>query len=300
MWFLPPDAARRRVPAQDDEKSGDGDATWTRCGTATQLPQRWTSVVVNRTTLLEGESQMIEFRALGALAVVVDGEEVAIGGPRQRRLLAMLLVHHDDVVSADRLADAVFDGEPTDAALTTLRSYVARTRRVIGADSSDVRLITQAPGYALRTSPGSFDAVCFEQCVEEGRRQLATGDPALAAVSLQSALKMWAGPAYAEFANEQWAQPEAQRLEELRLAALERLVDAELECGRAADTIPKLEALVKDHPLREAFRAQQMLALYRAGRQVDALRVFRRSVSNRLPGSSNSSGASSITTPGSS
>ena len=218
---------------------------------------------------------MIEFRALGALAVLVDGEEVAIGGPRQRRLLAMLLVHHDDVVSADRLADAVFDGEPTDAARTTLRSYIARTRRVIGAASSDVGLITQAPGYSMRTAPGTFDAVCFEQRLEEGRRQLTTGDPALAVVTLQSALKMWAGPAYAEFADEEWAQPEAQRLEELRLAALERLVDAELECGRAADTIPTLDTLVKDHPLREAFRAQQMLALYRAGRQVDALRAFR-------------------------
>ena len=217
---------------------------------------------------------MIEFRALGSLAVVIDGEEVSVGGPRQRRLLAMLLVHRDDVVSVDRLAEAVFAGEPTPAARTTMRSYVARIRRVIG-ETPAASLLTQAPGYALRVAPESFDVARFEQQLEAGRRQVAAGDAALAVGTLRSALAIWSGSAYAELADEEWVFLEAQRLEELRLSALERLVDAELACGRASETVALLESLVVDHPLREAFRGQQMLALYRAGRQVDALRAYR-------------------------
>jgi DNA-binding SARP family transcriptional activator/WD40 repeat protein len=218
---------------------------------------------------------MIEFRALGSLAVVVDGRETSIGGPRQRRLLAMLLIHRDDVVSVDRLADAVFAGEPTDAARTTMRSYIARIRRVVGSDSKAVALVTQAPGYSLHAASDAFDVAAFEERLEAGRRQHATGDPALAIATLRSALELWAGDAYAEFADEEWAFAEAQRLEELRLVALEWLVEAELACGRATESVALLDQLVTDHPLREAFRSQQMLALYRAGRQVDALRAFR-------------------------
>jgi DNA-binding SARP family transcriptional activator/WD40 repeat protein len=217
---------------------------------------------------------MIELQALGSLSVVVDGEETSIGGPRQRRLLAMLLIHRDDVVSVDRLAEAVFAGEPSDAARTTMRSYVARMRRVLAVDSSDVELVTKAPGYALRAPAAHFDAARFEVLLDQGRRQLATGDPALAVGTLRSALELWRGHAYAEFADEAWAIAEAQRLEELRLVALERLADAELACGRAVDAIAMLDGLVTEHPLREAFREQQMLALYRAGRHVDALRAF--------------------------
>lgn len=217
---------------------------------------------------------MIELRALGSLAVVVDGEETPIGGPRQRRLLAMLLVHHDDVVSVDLLAEAVFAGRPTEAARTTMRSYVARMRRVLGSDGVGVELVTKAPGYALRLPPDSFDVTLFESLLDTGQRQLATGGPALAVTTLRSAIELWRGHAYAEFADEEWAITEAQRLEELRLVAAERLADAQLACGRATEAIPMLDRLVAEHPLREAFRLQQMLALYRAGRQVDALRVF--------------------------
>jgi DNA-binding SARP family transcriptional activator/WD40 repeat protein len=218
---------------------------------------------------------MIEFRALGSLAVVVDGQETSIGGPRQRRLLAMLLIHHDDVVSVDRLVDAVFAGEPTDAARTTMRSYIARIRRVVGADSPTVALVTKPPGYSLRIETDVFDVSAFEARLEAGRRQHATGDASLAVATLRSVLDLWAGDAYAEFADEEWAFAEAQRLEELRLVALEWLVEAELACGRAAESVALLDQLVSDHPLREAFRSLQMLGLYRAGRQVDALRAFR-------------------------
>jgi WD40 repeat protein/DNA-binding SARP family transcriptional activator len=217
----------------------------------------------------------MEFRALGSLAVMADGRELSVGGPRQRRLLAMLLIHRNTVVSVDRLADAVFAGEPTDAARTTMRSYIARIRRVIGDDTDDVALVTQAPGYALRVAPEVVDAGRFEMLLGEATQRLAVGDPAAATVAARQALATWNGDAFAEFADEEWAQPEAQRLEELRLVANERLIEAELACGHAGEAIARLEQLTGAHPLRESFRSQLMLALYRSGRQVDALRAFR-------------------------
>src|SRR6188472_1244206 len=117
-----------------------------------QRGDRWTSRF-----LQPPGGNVIEFRALGPLAVVIDGAEASIGGPRQRRLLAMLLVHHGDVVSVDRLADAVFDGEPTEAARTTMRSYIARIRKVIAAGAPDVELVTRAPGYGLVGPRTGFD-----------------------------------------------------------------------------------------------------------------------------------------------
>ncbi|MFC6285413.1 BTAD domain-containing putative transcriptional regulator [Nocardioides sp. GCM10027113] len=219
---------------------------------------------------------MIRFHALGGLAVTDErGGEVGIGGPRQRRLLAMLLIHRDAVVSVDRLADAVFAGVPTPAASTTLRSYVARTRRLIDGEGNGTAVVTRAPGYVLRVPAELFDVACFERSVAEAGASLGRDDPEGAAALLREALALWRGDAYAEFADEDWARPEAQRLQELRLVAQERVVEAELACGRAAEMIPRLEALVREQPLREGFRAQLMTALYRVGRQADALAVFR-------------------------
>lgn len=219
---------------------------------------------------------MIRFHALGGLTVTDELRgEVGIGGPRQRRLLAMLLIHRNAVVSVDRLADAVFAGAPTPAASTTLRSYVARTRRLVDGAQSGTVVVTQAPGYVLRVPVEAFDVACFERSVAEGRARLGRDDPAAASAILREALALWRGEAYAEFADEDWALPEAQRLQELRLAAQELLIDAELACGQGAAVIPEVEALTREHPLREGFRAQLMIALYRAGRQADALRVFR-------------------------
>src|SRR5215203_4334645 len=146
---------------------------------------------------------MIEFRALGSLAVVVDGVETPIGGPRQRRLLAMLLIHRQSVVSVDRLADAVFAGDPTNAASTTMRSYVARIRKVIdGAPAVDgcpqVTVLTQAPGYALQAPAEAVDIGRFERLLAEGQHQLAMGDAAVAGASIRKALAVWNGDAYAE------------------------------------------------------------------------------------------------------
>ena len=217
---------------------------------------------------------MVEYRALGGMTVSDNGDEVSVGGPRQRRLVAMLLIHRNTVVSADQLSEAVFAGDPTPAARTTLRSYVTRLRKAIDGDGAGSGVVYRAPGYMLEVPDDAFDVPCFEHLVSEARSRLERDDAVTAASSLRAALALWRGDAYPEFATEDWARPEAQRLGELRLAAFEHLVDAELACGRAAELIPQLENLVADHPLREAFRAQLMLALYRAGRQVDALRAF--------------------------
>jgi WD40 repeat protein/DNA-binding SARP family transcriptional activator len=222
-----------------------------------------------------GGRGMIEFHALGPVSATDGDRELAIGGPRQRRLIAMLLIHRDTVVSVDRLAEAVFAGEPTAAAATTLRSYVARVRRVVDGVPSGPRVITRAPGYMLQVTPDGCDVARFERGVAEAGGCLARGDPGGASLAVRSALDLWRGPAYAEFADEEWAQPEAERLEELRLVACELLVEAELACGRATETIPTLEHLCASEPLREAFRAQLVVALFRTGRQGDALRAAR-------------------------
>ena len=218
---------------------------------------------------------MIRFHALGGLSVSENGDEMSVGGQRQRRLLAMLLIHRNAVVSVDRLAEAVFAGEPTPAASTTLRSYVARIRKVVDANGSAPMVVTQAPGYVLRVPSEAFDVACFEHLVADAGSRLARGDASGASPVFREALGLWRGDAYAEFADEDWVRPEAQRLEELRLVAVERLVEAQLACGRAVETIPEIESLVREHELREGFRAQLMTALYRAGRHADALTVYR-------------------------
>ncbi|MET0526582.1 MAG: BTAD domain-containing putative transcriptional regulator [Nocardioides sp.] len=209
-------------------------------------------------------------QALGAVRVSRDGVEQKLGGGRQRRLLAVLLIHRDTVVSVDRIADIVFEGAPTDAAATTLRSYVARLRRTL-----ESAVVTRSPGYQLDTAGLTIDVVDFEAGLQAGRAALQRQDPAGAVERLTAALALWHGAAYAEFADEPWAYPESQRLAELRLTAEELLIEAELACGHAEQVIPALEALCREHPLREAFRGQLMTAHYRAGRQADALAVLR-------------------------
>ena len=209
-------------------------------------------------------------QALGAVRVSRDGVEQKVGGGRQRRLLAVLLIHRDTVVSVDRVAEVVFDGKPTDAAATTLRSYVARLRRPLGT-----AVVTRSPGYQLDTAGLVIDVVDFEAGVQAGRAALQRQDPAGAVERLNTALALWHGEAYAEFADEPWAYPESQRLAELRLTAEELLIEAELACGHAEQVIPAVEALCREHPLREVFRGQLMTAYYRAGRQADALAVLR-------------------------
>ena len=218
---------------------------------------------------------MVEFIALGGLAVTESGEPVAIGGPRQRRLLAMLLIHANTVVSVDRLAEAVFAGEPTPAANTTMRSYIARIRRVVNnGHEGGPSILTQSPGYVLQLPTKALDVARFEARLADARSSLGREDAPGAAAEARAALALWQGEAYAEFADEDWARPEAQRLGELRIVTHETLMEAELACGRAVELIPELEALSAEHPTRESFQAQLMLALYRSGRHTDALRSF--------------------------
>ena len=217
---------------------------------------------------------MLEYRALGGLCVVDDGDDVNLGGPRQRRLAAALLIDRNRVVSVDRLGEVVFAGEPTPGAATTLRSYVARLRRVVEGAGSGSRVVTRQPGYMLEVGDAAFDVARFEASVATGRACLTHADPADASRALREGLGLWRGAAYAEFADEDWVRPEAQRLAELRLVAYDLLADAELACGRAAEAASDLEVLAAEHPLRESFQAKLMLALYRSGRHVEALRAY--------------------------
>jgi WD40 repeat protein/DNA-binding SARP family transcriptional activator len=219
---------------------------------------------------MTANKSVLGIHALGAVRVSRDGVEQSIGGSRQRRLLAVLLIHRDTVVSVDRVAEVVFEGRPSDAAATTLRSYVARLRRTLGT-----AVVTRSPGYQLDAAGLAIDVVDFETGVQAGRVALHRQDPASAVERLSTALAMWRGDAYAEFADEPWAYPESRRLAELRLTAEELLIEAELARGHGEQVVPVLEALCREHSLREGFRGQLMRAYYSVGRQADALAVLR-------------------------
>jgi YVTN family beta-propeller protein len=215
----------------------------------------------------------MQFFVLGPVEAYEDGRPVAVGGGRQRALLALLLVHSGEVVSRDRLIDELWAGQPPVSASQSLDAYLSRLRRAFREAGGDDVLATRAPGYVLATN--DTDVSRFEALVEEGRAALAAADAGRAAELLREALGLWRGPAYAEVADEPWAQTEARRLEELRLAAIEDRIDAELALGRHAALVPELEALAARHPTRERLTGQLMLALYRSGRQADALAVYR-------------------------
>ncbi len=214
---------------------------------------------------------------LGPIRLVADGEPVDLGGPRQRRLFGVLAMHRGSVISTDRLIDAVFDGDPPDAARRTFRTYVARLRRaldVAGIDASGV-LITEANGYLVPESAIDLDSAQFEEALADSHDRLAAGDADGAALGLDEALGLWSGPAYGEFADEAWASVEAIRLTALKTVARERRAEAILESGRHAAIIPDIEALMDEEPFREEPCRLLMLALYRSGRHADALRAGR-------------------------
>jgi DNA-binding SARP family transcriptional activator/WD40 repeat protein/predicted Ser/Thr protein kinase len=216
----------------------------------------------------------MEFGVLGPLSVTTAHGEVDLGGARQRRLLAALLAHAGQIVSLDRLTDMVFEGDPPRSATTTMRSYVARLRRSLAAadDAASDLVVTEQRGYGLRIELDHLDAARFEASIEMARSQLADRDAIGAAAILRDGLELWRGNAYGEFAHEEWAHAEATRLNELKTVAQEELNDSLLACGLASDVVSATRGLVAEHPLRERLRAQHMLALYRAGRQVEALR----------------------------
>ena len=240
----------------------------------------------------------MDFRILGPLDVRDGGRPLALGGEKQRAVLAVLLLHRNEVVSADRLIDELWGESPPAGARQTLRAYVSKLRRAMGSNGAasavggdsarkpgDGVLLTRGHGYLLEVAPGELDLDRFAETAERGRDALAAGRPEDAARLLREALSVWRGPPLAEFSYERFAQTEIAQLEELRLGAVEDCVEAELALGHARELVAELRNLVTRHPLRERLRGQLMLALYRSGRQAEALEVyqeFRRTLSEQL------------------
>ena len=208
----------------------------------------------------------MEFRILGPLEVEDGGRVLSLGGAKQRMLLAFLLLHANEVVSRDRLIDELWGDEVPETAATAVQVYVSQLRKVLGRDV----IVTRAPGYLISVQYGELDLARFEQLVAHAREM----PPAQADEELRTALSLWRGPPLAEL-DASFASHERARLEEQRLGALEQRIQSDLELGRHAELGSELERLVHEHSLRERLRGQLMLALYRCGRQADALDVYR-------------------------
>src|SRR5213596_2292853 len=212
------------------------------------------------------------FSLLGPLTATVEGTPIELGGQKRRALLAALLLRAGEVVRRDELIDALWGEDPPDTARNTIQVYVSQLRKLL----PEGMLETAPPGYRLVVETDAIDLFEFVRLSEEGRTALGTGDAARAADTLRNALALWRGAPLADLPWEPFAQAEIVRLEELRLAAHEDRIDADLALGRHGQLVGELEGLVAEHPLRERLRGQLMLALYRSGRQADALAVYQR------------------------
>jgi DNA-binding SARP family transcriptional activator len=220
----------------------------------------------------------VEFRILGPFEAYHDGRSLLPRGPGQQALLASLLLHANQVVSRARLIDDLWGDEPPETAAKMVHMYVSELRKLLeesAAGAASSVLVTRTPGYMLRVEPDQLDANRFARLIEQGRMALAYGRPTEASALLDEALALWRGPPLAEFAARPFARIEAARLEELHLAAVEDRIEVELALGGDAAVVAELEALVAEHPLRERLRRQLMLALYRSGRQAEALEVYK-------------------------
>jgi DNA-binding SARP family transcriptional activator/outer membrane protein assembly factor BamB len=220
----------------------------------------------------------LDFRLLGPLEVFDGARAVAIGGGKRRSLLALLLLHGNKVVPADRLIDELWGEHPPPTAAKGLQVYISQLRRELAPKdpaSNGHILVTRSNGYVLQVGPDEFDVQRFERSLDDGERALQAGEPERAAQRLRDGLALWRGPPLADFAYEQFAQHEIARLEELHLVAIEQRIDADLALGRHAQVVGELDALVSRYPMRERVRAQSMLALYRCGRQAEALESYR-------------------------
>ena len=221
----------------------------------------------------------MRFGILGPLQVIGDdGRELALGGRMPRTVLAILLLRANEVVSSDRLVEDLWAGAPPASAAKGLHVHVSRLRRALAAGHSDPdgeRLVTTAGGYVLRVGPEELDVQRHEQLIGEGRSLLAAGRPDQALAALSGAVELWRGDVLADFQYDAFAQGEIARLGELRAAVLEERIAVEMLLGREAQVLGELERLVRDYPYRERLRGQQMLALYRTGRQAEALAAYR-------------------------
>jgi DNA-binding SARP family transcriptional activator len=219
----------------------------------------------------------MDFRILGPLTALDDGREVALGGSKQRALLGVLLVHRGETLSTDRLIEELWGERPPATAGKALQVHISRLRKALaggaGGESADL-VVTREHGYELQLDPERLDSHRFEHLLADGRSELAAGRPERAAAALEDGLSLWRGPALADLAYEPFAQPEIARLDDLRMAALEQLMEAKLALGRHAEVVGELETLIGKHPYRERLRGQLMLALYRCDRQADALQAY--------------------------
>ena len=217
----------------------------------------------------------MEFRVLGPVEVIHGGQACPVGGARTRAVLAMLLLSANRVVAADRLAGELWPDLGPERAAANLQVRLTELRRALRSAGAADRLVTRPPGYVLLVAAGELDVLRFEQLAAAGRSALAGGDAAGAARLLDDALALWRGMALADLGDPLLAGTERARLEDARLDAVESRMDALLACGRQQETIGELEELTANNPLRERFWAQRLLALYRCGRQADALRAYR-------------------------
>jgi predicted ATPase/DNA-binding SARP family transcriptional activator len=215
----------------------------------------------------------MDFRILGPLDVAAD-RAVRLGSLRQRTVLALLLIRPDEAVSTDRLVEELWGEDPPQTARHTLQTHVHQLRKGLGLDAG--RLETRPPGYRLRLLPDELDALIFQDLTERGRRALTVGEPRTAASLLRQALGLWRGPPLADLPDVTALEPERARLNGMRLAALEDRIEADLALGRHAGLVEELEALAAGHPYRERLWGQLMVALYRSGRQAEALAAYRR------------------------
>ena len=220
----------------------------------------------------------MEFRILGPIEVVEGSRSLPLGGAKQQALLAVLVLNANRAVSTDRLTDALWGERAPEGAAHTVQVFVSQLRkalRVDGERSSEEMLVTQGRGYVLRTEPERVDLYRFEALIDQGRKALVDRDPAGASALLREALDLWRGPPLAGLEDEPFAQPHIARIEDLRLTAVEDRIEADLAMGRHAELVGELQALVSEFPLRERLRGQLMLALYRSGRQAEALSAYR-------------------------
>src|SRR5918997_2519293 len=212
----------------------------------------------------------MEWRILGPLEVATDSGLVALGGPRRRALLAILLCQPNAFVPRGRLIDLLWSLDPPSSAQGALQVHVHGLRRSLGAD----RVLTRGVAYAVSVRAGELDLERFEALALRGRERLAAGHPSDASRTLSEALALWRGRPLGDLPEGPFKDAEAARLEEQRLVALEDRIEADLRLGRHAELVPELRALVEEHPLRERPRRQLMLALYRTGRQAEALSEY--------------------------
>ena len=220
----------------------------------------------------------MEFRILGPLEVVDAHGPVDLGPPKQRALLAILLLHRNEAVSAERLIDLLWGGRPPETAHKGLQIYVSQLRKALEpaprAGAPHRILVTRPSGYLAAIAPGQLDLDAFEAGVATARDALSDGRNEEASDALDEALALWRGPPLADFTFESFAQADIARLAELRLVAVQDRLTADLALGRHAELVGEIEGMVKEHPLRERLRAQLMLALYRSGRQAEALEAY--------------------------